>query len=329
MNENVQFLSVSAQDSLTRIEEKLQALKEESRTVSIQSVSVQPNSPKGQTVENQYQREKRADEFLRNIKKPRINIPDPDSDFHTYEKMSNAMDGLHDHLERLRRNYGTVGYCSQNLMSDLQKAYIDEVQDNHSGDEFNEELAFLDHGMEQLARGLNEASADGEIAEVGNRFTRTVWQERLEADLFGKLWPVIIGRTNEIPNLISWRDFQGNVQAFLYGYLDLVSELAKAVGKELSKLSLDSEDIEREFELFRRYLSVAESLMLRLSQERHVPGYIISNGYGRFMAYTNKVRTAYGAIAHVRYDYNLRLSNERMRRSMMEMMKRIEGLLTK
>lgn len=253
------------------------------------------------------QRESRSDDFLRRIKKPRVVVPDPAKDFHMYERMDEAMVGLHEHLDGLRRRWGSLGYAGQNLMSDLSKAYIHEVQSNDDGSE--EEIAFLDDGMEQLAIGFNEASESGEIAEVGNRFSRTVWQEKFEADLFGKIWPVIVGRTDEVSAIISWKNFQGNIQAYLYGFLDVVSELAKALTEELSNEDMTTE---KEFELFQRYLAIASSVVLQLSQERHVPGYIINNGYGPWMAYTRKLRTAEGTIAHVRREYNLRRSMERM-----------------
>lgn len=60
-----------------------------------------------------------------------------------------------------------------------------------------------------------------------------------------------------------------------------------------------------------RYLTIADSIVLRLSQKRHFPSYIISNGYGRFMAFSNRLSTVQGAIAHVRREYNLRLSMQR------------------
>lgn len=252
-------------------------------------------------------RDVRVDEFLRGIKKPRIVVPDPAGDFNMYERMNEAMNGLHEHLDRLRRNYGTVGYSSQNLMSDLSKAYIQEAQTGGEG--FEEEMAFLENDMERLSLGLNEASVNGEIAETGNRFSRTIWQEAFEANLFGKIWPVIVGRTDQVPAIVSWKNFQGNIQAYLYGFLDVVSELAKSLDEELLQNDLT---VEKEFELFRRYLVIASSITLRLSQERHVPGYVISNGYGRWMAYSSKLRTAYGTIAHVRRDYNLRRSMEKM-----------------
>ena len=264
-------------------------------------------APVASTRNNQstVKRDSRPDDFIRRIKRPRVHIPDPTKDFRMYERMNEAMDGLHEHLDGLRRRYGSIGYGSQNLMSDLSKAYIREVQTSGEGAE--EEMAFLGDDMEQLALGLNEAS--DEIAEAGNRFSRTVWQEGLEAVLFGKVWPVIVGRTEEVPNIVSWKNFNGNIQAYLYGFLDVVSELAKSLTEELSKEDMTTE---REFDLFQRYLAIASSIVLRLSHERHVPGYIINNGYGPWMAYTRKLRTAEGTIAHVRREYNLRRTMERM-----------------
>lgn len=281
-------------DLLSKISARKKALDEES-LVAFRRVQMEP------------QREPRSDDFLRRIKKPRVVIPDPAKDFRMYERMNEAMDGLHERLEHLRRSYGFIGYSAQNLASDLSKAYIDEAQIGE--EESEEEMAFLDHDMEQLLVGFNEATEKGEIAETGNRFSRTISQEIMEAYLFAKIWPVIIGKTEEVPVVISWKKFEGNVQAYLYGFLDVVSELAKALDEELSQ---DSMTVEKEFDLFRRYLTIASSIVLRLSQERHTPGYIINNGYGPWMAYTRKLRTAYGTIAHVRREYNLRRSMERM-----------------
>ncbi|OGN00696.1 MAG: hypothetical protein A3B91_05115 [Candidatus Yanofskybacteria bacterium RIFCSPHIGHO2_02_FULL_41_29] len=248
----------------------------------------------------------RVDDFLRRIKAPGVIVPDSAKDFGMYERMDQAFEGLHDRLEELRRNYGRLGYSAQNLMSDLSKAFIEATQ---NGDE--EDMAFFDHDMDVLTEGFEEVTAEGEIAEVGNRFSRTIWQERHEAELFNRIWSVIIGVTDQIPNLTPWQTFGskgGNVQAFLYGYLDVVSELAKAVTDEQSKIST----VEEEFRLFERYLAVASSIALKLSEYRHVPGYVINNAYGRWAAYTTKLRTVYGTIAHVRREYNLRRSIQRM-----------------
>lgn len=295
-------------DFLSAVQDRRKQRLNENRQVVIREAQHSDEKDEKQVQsKREFQKEIRADEFLRRIKKPRIVVPDPVEDFYMYERMDEAMEGLHEQLDRLRRNYGAVGYTAQNRMSDLSKAYIDESQ--VGDEESEEEMAFLDDSMEQLALGFNEASANGEIAETGNRFSKTIWQERLEADLFGKIWPVIIGKSDQVPHIISWKNFRGNIQAYLYGFLDVVSELAKALTEELSEEGITADD---EFELFKRYLAVASSIVLRLSRERHVPGYIINNGYGPWIAYTRKLRTAEGTIAHVRREYNLRLSMERM-----------------
>lgn len=250
---------------------------------------------------------KRVDDILREIYWPQTYKPDPLKDFGMYNQMDVAFSGLSEHLDELRRNQGRLGYASQNALSDLSKAYIEAAQ---RGDE--EEMMYIGLSMQQLTESFQDASVSGELAETGNRFSRTIWQEQMEAELFGRIWQVITAKAEEVPPLTHWNGFKGNVQAFLYGYLDVVSELAKALTNELSKPDITSE---LEFALFERYLSVAESITLRLSQERHVPGYVINNGYGRWMAYTKKLRTAYGTIAHVRRDYNLRRSIERMIRA--------------
>ncbi|MBU6414732.1 hypothetical protein KGQ34_00605 [Patescibacteria group bacterium] len=255
------------------------------------------------------ERRKRPDDFIRDAE---MMAPSrratPVNDYGMYQKMDAAFSGLHEYLEELRRNYGRIGYAAQNFMSDLSKEYIVAAQ---HGDENGEiEMSYIGNAMKILSRGLSEAGLNGELPETNsNRFSRTVWQEQLEAELFGRIWPVITGHADFVPELTSWKNFNGNVQAYLYGFLDVVSELGKALTDELSKSEIT---LEAEFALFERYLEVAGSITLRLSQERHVPGYIISNGYGRWMSYSSKLRTAYGTIAHVRREYNLRLSMRRM-----------------
>ena len=128
--------SVPPGDFLSEIKDRKRQL-DEGYLLALNSV------PKEQTAERQRDtRDVRADEFLRRIKKPRVVIPDPVGDFHMYEKMDEAMNGLHEHLDRLRRNYGTVGYSSQNLMSDLSKAYINEAQMGDANSE--EEMTWSD-----------------------------------------------------------------------------------------------------------------------------------------------------------------------------------------
>jgi hypothetical protein len=250
------------------------------------------------------EREKRIDGFLKKIVSRGVVIPDSSKDFGTYKSMNEAFEGLNERLDYLRRNHGRVGYSSQNVMSDLTKEYVIAVQ---NCDE--EAMAFLSNDMENVMEGFSEAAEDGAFAEAGNSFSRTMWQEKYEADLFGKFWPVIAGKANAISSLLPWNKAKGNIQAYLYGFLDVVSELGKAVTEELSSPDMTSK---KELELFERYLAVASSITLRLSQERHAPGYVINNAYGRWASYTTKLRTAYGTIAAVRREYNLRLSIRRM-----------------
>lgn len=247
---------------------------------------------------------KRVKDVLREIYWPKFIEPDPVKDFGMYKRMNQAFSGLSEHLEELRSNQGRLGYGSQNALSDLSKAYIEA---SLRGDE--EEMMYIERSIQELAESFQAASETGDLAETGNKFSRTIWQEQMEAELFGRIWPVVIGKTTEVPELTHWKDFKGNVQAFLYGYLDVVSELAKALVEELSKSDITTE---QEFGLFERYLAISKSIILRLSLERHVPGYVINNGYGRWTAYTKKLRTAYGCIAHVREGYNLRRSIQRM-----------------
>lgn len=250
------------------------------------------------------ERPERPNDFLRAIEKPRVRVPDPEKDFGMYSQMDVALHDLHGYLDSLRSNQGRVGYTGQNLMSDLSKAYIEAVQ---RGDK--EEQESIQIRMKELSHGFDNAVSDGTLAGGTDNFSRTMWQEHMEAELFGAIWPVITGKASAVPQLTYWKSFEGNVQAYLYGYLDVVSELSKALTDELSKPDITTE---YEFNLFERYLAIADSITLRLSQERHIPGYIISNGFGRWMAYSNKLRTAYGTIAHVRRELNLRRSIQRM-----------------
>lgn len=246
----------------------------------------------------------RVDDFIREIEPPIVRKPNSSEDYGMYAEIDRAFDGIHEHFEQLRRNQGRIAYSAQNLMSDLSKAAIEAIQ---CGDE--EEFSFLLEDMGKLSSGFDDAAEQDEIADHGNRFSRTMWQENLEAELFGDIWPVIKGDSDMVSELQSWRKFKGNPQAYLYGYLDIVSELGKSLTKELSNSNISSED---EFSLFNRYLVIAESIVLRLSEERHVPGYIINNGFSRFSSFSRKLYTANGTIAHVRRDLNLRLSIRRM-----------------
>jgi len=247
----------------------------------------------------------RVDDFLRVIQKPHIQTPDHIRDFGMYQQMNAAFDGLHEHLNYLMRNQGRIGFASQNLMSDLSKAFIVAAQENDE-----EEMAYMEYAMEQLVTGLDERAV--EIAESGNRSSRTSWQERHEAELFGKIWPVIVGTKKVVPELTHWKNFQGKVQAFLYGYLDVVTELAKTVDKKLYRLN-ESEELanEDEFKLFERYIDIADSIILHLEQLRHIPGYIINNGYSRFATYKGKLYKAEGCVARMRQRYNDKKSYHR------------------
>jgi len=262
------------------------------------------------------EKEARVDEFLRRIRKPVENVPDSAIDFGTFDRMKTAFIGIPEDLENLRRNQGKLGYTAQNMMSDLSKAAIEASQ---RGDE--QEAAQLENEMAKLVSGFINISEQGELAETGNRFSRTIWQEKLEADLFRVIWPVITGKEDEIRKLPSWCNYQNdgcNVQAFMYGYLDVVPELGKALSDELAK---DEMTTELEFRLIQRYLVIADSITLALSQFRHTPGYVINNAFGHWAAFTSKLRTAYGTIAHVRRDYSLRRSVQRMHEALLNAIK--------
>ncbi|MDP2696212.1 MAG: hypothetical protein Q8O87_03125 [bacterium] len=252
----------------------------------------------------------RPDDFINKAMilfgKGNMTEPSADEDHGMYERMQAACSGLREYLDRLRRNQGRVCFSTQNAMSDLSKQFINAVK---KGD--YDAINFTDRAMEMLADGFDDAANNGEIAEVGSRFSRTIRQEQMEALLFGQIWPVIVGNEDAVPELIHWQDFRGNVQAYLYGYIDVATELAKALTEVLSsELTTDGKLMTRqvEIDMYRRYLAIADSIALGLSGFRHIPSYIISNGYGRWLAFSNKLRTVYGCIANIRRDYNLRLS---------------------
>ena len=230
--------------------------------------------------------------------------PDPTKDFGTYKQMNAAFEELNAWLDEWRRNYGKIGYATQNAMSDFTKEFVRLVQ---IGDE--EGASWTMSAIDRLAEGFGGAVRVSALPDNADQFSRTIEQERMEAKLFVIFWLVITGKSDAVGEILSWKKFEGNVQAYLYGFLDVVSELAKALDPELSKPSITTEI---EFALYERYIAVAESIVQRLSEERHFPGYVISNGYGRWMAYTTKLRTAAGTIAHVRREYNLRRSIGRM-----------------
>ena len=286
------------------------------------------------------ERPKRADDFLKDLRKytPRVRVPDPAKDFGMYERMDIAFAGISEHFEELRGNNGRVGYGSQNDMSDLSKDSIEmTIELSHDdGDgqadveedknqELMEDSSYNSHARGKLTKGLKEASLNGALAETGNRFSRTVWHEHLEAELFGNIWPVITGKKDAVSKIVSWKDFEGNVQAYVYGFSDLISEMGKALDLEIHRPAIT---VEKEFTLFERYLPVAESIMLHLSRERHVPGYVINNAYGHWAAYSSKLYNAKGCIAHVRDKYNLRRFNERLQeRSEKRMLEQIAKML--
>lgn len=239
---------------------------------------------------------------------PLIDKPDPSEDYGTYERMDAAFSGLHEHMDGQRRNQGRIGYASQNSMSDVSKRLMNLVRLEREQD-----AAYVMDGMDILADGFRDAVADGALADDANKFEGTIEQENMEARLFVSFWPVVAGKSDAVPEISSWRDFEGNIQAYLYGFLDVVSEMAKAITDELYDGNrTGSLTTEKELTIFDRFLRIADSIVLRLSQERHTPGYIINNGFGHWMAYTKKLRTAEGAVAHVRRDYILRCSFQRM-----------------
>ena len=184
-----------------------------------------------------------------------------------------------------------------------QKELIERVKDGEEDDP-----SYILRAMETLVDGFREDGVEA-LPDHVDRFGSTLEQENMEGKLFALLWPVVTGKADAVPEIPSWRQFQGNLQAYLYGFIDLVSEMAKAVGDEVAKPDMTTE---REFAIFERYLAIADSIVIALSTVRHSPGYVINNGYGRWSAFTNRLRGIQGTVAHVQRDYSSRRSTQRM-----------------
>jgi len=244
----------------------------------------------------------RVDDFLKRLPKIKIRKPDSKRDFGMYERMDKAFEGLHEHLKYLMRNQGRIGYASVNAMSDYQHAYIEAVVENNE-----EEMAHMEYAMLQIEEGLVER--EDEIAESGNRFSRLTWQEGGEGRLVGKIFPIIIGKKNQIPKLMTWQEFRekgGNVQAFVYQYIDVVTELSKELTAEIWRKNRNGPPLTDEEEkiLIERFIDVADSIRLRLSQERHFPDYVIGNSFGKFSRHNSRIRGVEICILRARDTYN-------------------------
>lgn len=260
----------------------------------------------------------RPDQFLRDaqaIYTPEIRRPDSSKDFGTYEQMERAFDGLLEFLEDWRRNYGRVGYGAVNQMSDLQKDCIARIQDGE-----DDNPAYAIRAMETVFEGFVEDGSKA-LPDHVDRFESMLGQEYLEGVLFDLFWPVVVGKASAVPQIPAWKSFKGNLQAYLYGFIDVVTELAKAVDDELAKPDMTTD---REFETLERYLAIADSIILALSTLRHSPGYVINNGFGRWVAFSNKLYSIQGAVKHVQRNYSLRRSTQRMIRDEIAALRAVE-----
>ena len=243
-----------------------------------------------------------------------VHVPNPANDFGMYKEMDRALKGIHEYLDELRSNQGKIGFGSQNLMSTVTKFYIANVQiaceaeDPAEVERVTGDLASNGQDMCEITDGLKEAQSQKKLAETGTRFSRTTWQERTEAELFGYVWPVIVGKKEAVPELLPWGYYEGNIQAYLYAFLDLVPEMAKALNRLVAKMNKRGVPREDKIVLYERYIAVAESIVLYLDPEKHVPGYVINNAYGRWAAFNTKLGKVRGTIEMVRDKYNALLA---------------------
>lgn len=250
-------------------------------------------------------------------------------DFGMFARMNEAFRNIHAILDQQMRNQGKVGYASQNHMSDLTKAMIEAA---FRGD--SEEVARLDSEINDLRVNLETASLpedlaeaapegydgaksryDGALAESGNRFTRTVHQEATEAHLFALIWPVIAGWQDQVHRLPTWKERGGNIQAYLHAYVDLVSELSKARTDFIDQMiRTDSATSDEMLAVTERFLVIAESIVIRLNQERHLPAYVSSNAYGRWATLSNRMRGLSNLLGAVRREHSSHRLTQKMMR---------------
>lgn len=236
--------------------------------------------------------------------------PTPENDFGTYVQVSKSLSGDYPVLESYRRNIGRIGFAMINGASDLSKGVIEATKAGNlaRADELliDMEEALANFMRQQLdgrdANFLSEGFQGALPEDPGSTFFfRGSAQEYVEARLFRIMWPFITGNKLMMPELPTISQFGVNLQAILGGYIDVVGELAKAVTDE----RLASAEL-RSLELFERYISIAESIELRLSEVRHFPNNVISNTDDRRNGYSQLLKhRVQGTIANVKRDYAL------------------------
>jgi predicted translin family RNA/ssDNA-binding protein len=249
-------------------------------------------------------------------KEEKIAVKRPEDDFGTYEQVDRALCGASSILEKLRRNYGTVGFASQNKVSDLSKAAITASinGDDEAAERFLEELdgvlSNLDAARlpEDLAGYLADRYAHALPQGIVSDFFRNSAQEFVEAKLFTLMWPVVLGKEKLMPTLPTMHEFSVTIQAILAGYLDVTSEMAKSLDLELEKSDIT---IERELELLKRFLKIARSIHLYLSSLRHAPQYVINNSHIRGQGFKSRLYRIQGMLARMSQRYSDRLSQKR------------------
>ncbi len=224
-----------------------------------------------------------------------LEIPtkDPGNDFGTYKQVKESLKGAKELLEKYRSNQGAVGYAGQNFVSDITKEIIDCVafgdlaRAKELQEELNATLKKLDHHSlpEELVE-FTGPNFTGALAEdFRTSFRNNNFQESAEAELFALMWPVIHGDTEEMPHLPKIREFDYPVQCVLAGYLDVVSELGKKVDEARENPDWTADD---HIKIYGRFLRVARSVFLVLSEVRHAPKNVVSNSFGRFQGFGDK-----------------------------------------
>jgi len=226
--------------------------------------------------------------------------------------------GVSEILEARRRLYGVVGHGTRNASSDLSKGIIEAVMrgDYVESDRLAEDFTLLrlEFERQEIPLELHDHLPEGRRGALpdmdSSQFEKDVGQEYVEAMLFRSIWPVVLGEVAEMPRLPTMRELGLDVPETLAGIVDVVSEMSKALASEMIRSDLATDE---EFEILRRFITIAESIDQRIGEERHAPGYVINNAYGRWNAFTNKLRNqVQNSILRAKDNLGVRMSFKRM-----------------
>lgn len=255
-----------------------------------QSPSTEPEAPTNQP-------EQRLTRLF--VPAVKVRAPDPAQDFGTYRALDQMLQGVHEICEKRRSGFGSVGHAATNGMSDLTKAAIDATVEGDDADaaEYLAQCERLESDFknvrlpDDLARFLPEGY--DAVIPTTNQFLNTLGQERMEANLFARIWPVVIGKAEVVPALPTLRESNTNIPQVMSGIVDTVSEISKALDDEVSERLTT---IGERLRVTDRFLRIASSIELRLAQERHHPGNVIDNGWGHWNRFSSRIRKQVQAV---------------------------------